>query len=188
MKFARPCSAALLLAAISACSGSDAHDRAPSSSTDSSTAPGTNDVAPNDDGAIVRAASSGEGNASITLGDHEYRFTTLNCAFDDIDGDDVSGVIDIDGVPAFVEFGVSSSSGIIALNVGLSEDTPRDETLEESLEHGLEQVWNLFYEADTLANISDTTIRGTGEFLLVLTTGAGSSGDTLPGAFEADCS
>lgn len=132
---------------------------------------------------------SGDGNASITLGDQEYRFTTSTCSFDDINGDDVSGVVTIDGVPTFVEFAVlDDSTGLISLAVGVSEDSPASETLEESLENGLQKVWNLFYEAADVIDVSETAISGTGEFLLVLTIADGSSGDTLPGAFEADCS
>lgn len=139
-------------------------------------------------GGSVHGDNSGEGNASITLGEAVYRFETIACDTDTFAETNVAGVITLDGSPAFVEFTIfNEESGVISIDIGLTEDTGIEETLEETVARGLSKIWNLWYDTGDVQELTDTTIRGSGTFQVVLSTD-GSAGDELPGAFEADCS
>jgi hypothetical protein len=189
------CSAAAALA--SGCGGdSDDGGRTTVSASPDSTANATPDsggdpAAPVEgtDGGSSSGGESGpaDGNASITLGTDVYRFATTICSTDDFAENNVTGVITLNGAPAFVEFTLfSDGEGLISIDEGVTEDTPTGESMEETLDRGLTAVWNLFYSEDQLETHTETEIAGTGTFQKVLSLD-GTSGEELNGAFEADC-
>lgn len=186
VKILRPWCVVLAVVLLGAACSDDAGDENQASATSDAPvdASGSSDASGADS-----APPATDGNASITLGDQVYGFTTVECSTDAFAENNVTGVIDLDGSPTFVEFTVfNEESGLISLTVGLDEEPPRDESLDGSLERGLTAIWNLFYATGDTTVVSDTAIAGTGEFQLVMAIGEGSAGDTVAGAFEADCS
>lgn len=165
----------------------------PATDANSSSAGEGSDSAPSESA----GGSSGpaDANAVVTLGDSEYRFATETCSVTSDDGPEITGVITIDGQPAFVTVynwtggfpDDNDLDGLVAIDVGLDSDTPEDETLEDTIGRGLSSIWNLVVAAEDIEQ-TESTLRMSGEYLLVLATTTGSSGDTLDGSFFADCS
>lgn len=128
--------------------------------------------------------------ASIAIAGEAYGFEPIVCDLDpSASFDNIEGVIDFDGRPAYISVETDNDGGAISMRVGIDYNPiALGEPFAETTENGLTAQWIMFYDEAGIEDFSDTTLNASGEVDLNISQGDDIPTEPTPFTIQADCS